>query len=194
MAKEEFYENDVNSNDGLELIKQKIFELRGLRVMLDYDLAELYRVETRALNQAVKRNIERFPDDFMFRITATEWNDISSQIVMRSRAKRPKSALPMAFTEHGALMLASVLRSSIAVDMSIKITRAFVAIRHALPLIATQRDVEDLKQRVKILEESQQDLEQVYETLTKIGEQQTSLPEIGYNAIKKRMDNGEYNR
>lgn len=139
MAKEEFYENDVNSNDGLELIKQKIFELRGLRVMLDYDLAELYRVETRALNQAVKRNIERFPDDFMFRITATEWNDISSQIVMRSRAKRPKSALPMAFTEHGALMLASVLRSSIAVDMSIKITRAFVAIRHALPLIATQR-------------------------------------------------------
>lgn len=194
MAKEEFYENDVNSNDGLELIKHKIFELRGLRVMLDYDLAELYRVETRALNQAVKRNIERFPDDFMFRITATEWNDISSQIVMRSRAKRPKSALPMAFTEHGALMLASVLRSSIAVDMSIKITRAFVAIRHALPLIATQRDVEDLKQRVKILEESQQDLEQVYETLTKIGEQQTSLPEIGYNAIKKRMDNGEYNR
>jgi ORF6N domain. len=194
MAKEEFYENDVNSNDGLELIKHKIFELRGLRVMLDYDLAELYRVETRALNQAVKRNIERFPDDFMFRITATEWNDISSQIVMRSRAKRPKSALPMAFTEHGALMLASVLRSSIAVDMSIKITRAFVAIRHALPLIATQRDVEDLKQLVKILEESQQDLEQVYETLTKIGEQQTSLPEIGYNAIKKRMDNGEYNR
>lgn len=194
MAKEEFYENDVNSNDGLELIKHKIFELRGLRVMLDYDLAELYRVETRALNQAVKRNIERFPDDFMFQITATEWNDISSQIVMRSRAKRPKSALPMAFTEHGALMLASVLRSSIAVDMSIKITRAFVAIRHALPLIATQRDVEDLKQRVKILEESQQDLEQVYETLTKIGEQQTSLPEIGYNAIKKRMDNGEYNR
>ena len=162
--------------------------------MLDYDLAELYRVETRALNQAVKRNIERFPDDFMYRITATEWNDISSQIVMRSRAKRPKSALPMAFTEHGALMLASVLRSSIAVDMSIKITRAFVAIRHALPLIATQRDVEDLKQRVKILEESQQDLEQVYETLTKIGEQQTSLPEIGYNAIKKRMDNGEYNK
>ncbi|MBO2523270.1 MAG: DNA-binding protein [Bacteroidetes bacterium] len=192
MAKDEFYKNDVNSNDGLELIKQKIFELRGLRVMLDFDLAELYRVETRVLNQAVKRNIERFPDDFMFRITTTEWNDISSQIVMTSRVKRPKSALPLAFTEHGALMLASVLRSSIAVDMSIKITRAFVAIRHALPLIATQRDVEDLKQRVKALEESQQDLKQVYEVLTQIGEQQTPLPEIGYNAIQKRRENGEY--
>ena len=193
MAKEdEFYKNDVNSNDGLELIKQKIFELRGLRIMLDFDLAELYRVETRVLNQAVKRNIERFPDDFMFRITTTEWNDISSQIVMTSRTKRPKSALPLAFTEHGALMLASVLRSSIAVDMSIKITRAFVAIRHALPLIATLRDVADLKQRVKALEESQQDLKQVYEVLTQIGEQQTPLPEIGYNAIQKRRENGEY--
>ena len=192
MAKDEFYKNDVNSNDGLELIKQKIFELRGLRIMLDFDLAELYRVETRVLNQAVKRNIERFPDDFMFRITTTEWNDISSQIVMTSRTKRPKSALPLAFTEHGVLMLASVLRSSIAVDMSIKITRAFVAIRHALPLIATLRDVEDLKQRVKALEESQQDLKQVYEVLTQIGEQQTPLPEIGYNAIQKRRENGEY--
>ena len=192
MANNEFYENECNPNDGLEAIKQKIFELRGLRVMLDFDLADLYRVETRALNQAVKRNIKRFPDDFMFKITEKEWASISSHFVMTSRAKRPKSALPMAFTEHGALMLSSVLHSSIAVDMSIKITRAFVAIRHALPLIATQRDVEDLKQRVKALEDSQQDLEQVYETLTQIGMQQSPLPEIGYNAIQKRRNNGEY--
>lgn len=192
MAKNGFYENEGNPNDGLEAIKQKIIELRGLRVMLDFDLANLYRVETRALNQAVKRNIKRFPDDFMFRITATEWDNISSQFVMTSKTKRPKSALPMAFTEYGALMLSSVLHSSIAVDMSIKITRAFVAIRRALPLIATQRDVEDLKQRVKALEESQQDLEQVYEALTQIGGQQALLPEIGYNAIQKRRDNGEY--
>lgn len=101
MAKNEFYENESNSVDGLESIKQKIFELRGLRVMLDFNLAELYKVETRALNQAVKRNIERFPNDFMFRLTTTEWANISSQFVMTSRAKRPKSALPMAFTEHG---------------------------------------------------------------------------------------------
>ena len=84
MAKNEFYENEGNPNDGLEAIKQKILELRGLRVMLDFDLADLYRVETRALNQAVKRNIKRFPDDFMFKITEKEWASISSHFVMTS--------------------------------------------------------------------------------------------------------------
>ena len=168
--------------------------------MLDFDLAELYNVETRVLNQAVKRNIERFPADFMFRLTAEEWGLISSQFVMTSRAKRPKSALPMAFTEHGALMLSSVLRSDVAVEISIKVTRAFVAVRRALPIIATQRDIEDLRQRVKALEESgtatqaaveetRKELMQIYEALTQLGEQkQEPLPEIGYEAIRKRMD------
>lgn len=118
--------------DEIQLIQNKIYEIRGQRVMLDFDLAAMYGVETRALNQAVKRNIERFPEDFMFRITAEEWYIISSQFVMTSRSKRPKSALPLAFTEHGALMLASVLRSDIAIDMSVKITRAFVAMRTIL--------------------------------------------------------------
>ncbi|MBO7119017.1 MAG: ORF6N domain-containing protein [Bacteroidaceae bacterium] len=186
--------------DDIELIKRKIYELRGQRVMLDFDLAELYNVETRVLNQAVKRNIERFPADFMFRLTAEEWGLISSQFVMTSRAKRPKSALPMAFTEHGALMLSSVLRSDVAVEISIKVTRAFVAVRRALPIIATQRDIEDLRQRVKALEESgtatqaaveetRKELMQIYEALTQLGEQkQEPLPEIGYEAIRKRMD------
>ena len=186
--------------DDIELIKRKIYELRGQRVMLDFDLAELYNVETRVLNQAVKRNLERFPADFMFRLTAEEWGLISSQFVMTSRAKRPKSALPMAFTEHGALMLSSVLRSDVAVEISIKVTRAFVAVRRALPIIATQRDIEDLRQRVKTLEESgtatqaaveetRKELMQIYEALTQLGEQkQEPLPEIGYEAIRKRMD------
>lgn len=95
--------------------------------MLDFDLAQLYQVETRVLNQAVKRNIERFPEDFMFQLTDGEWTIISSQFVMTSRSKRPKSALPLAFTEHGVLMLSSVLRSEVAIEVSIKITRAFVA-------------------------------------------------------------------
>ena len=138
--------------DELEPIKQKIYEIRGQRVMLDFDLAGLYGVETRVLNQAVKRNKERFPDDFMFRLTATEWDDISSQFVMTSRLKRPKTSLPIAFTEHGALMLSSVLRSDVAVEISIKIARAFVAIRRALPLIAPQRDIDELRQRVKALD------------------------------------------
>ena len=95
-------------------IQSLIYEIRGQRVMLDFDLAMLYGVETRALNQAVKRNQNRFPEDFMFQLSREEWEAISSQFVMTSRAKRPKSALPLAFTEHGALMLSSVLRSDIA--------------------------------------------------------------------------------
>ena len=87
----------------LELIQSKIYEIRGQRVMLDFDLAELYQVETRVLNQAVKRNIDRFPEDFMFQVTAEEWVVISSQFVMPSRNKRPKSALPLAFTSLGGI-------------------------------------------------------------------------------------------
>ena len=83
--------------DNLQLIQSKIYEIRDLKVMLDFDLAELYQVETRILNQAVKRNIERFPEDFMFQLTNTEWETMSSQIVMTSRAKRPKSAIPLIF-------------------------------------------------------------------------------------------------
>lgn len=111
----------------LQVIQNIIYEVRGRQVMLDFDLAQLYQVETRVLNQAVKRNIERFPEDFMFQLTDGEWTIISSQFVMTSRSKRPKSALPLAFTEHGVLMLSSVLRSEVAIEASIKITRAFVA-------------------------------------------------------------------
>ena len=101
-------------------IESLIRAIRGQRVMFDSDLAMLYGVETRALNQAVKRNLRRFPDDFMFRLTAEEWAVISSQFVMTSRAKRPKSALPLVFTEHGALMLSSVLRSDVAGKVLVK--------------------------------------------------------------------------
>ena len=85
-------------------IQNKIFEVRGSRIMLDFDLAELYGVQTRVLNQSVKRNIKRFPKDFMFRLSKKEWTDMSSQIVMTSSSKRPKTALPFAFTEQGLAM------------------------------------------------------------------------------------------
>ena len=119
-------------------IKSKIHEIRGQKVMLDRDLAELYQVETRILNQAVKRNRERFPEDFLFQLTESEWGNMSSQIVMTSQLKRPKSALPFAFTEYGVVMLASVLRSDTAIQTSVFITRAFVAMRHAISSIAAQ--------------------------------------------------------
>lgn len=116
----------------LQLIQNKIYEVRGQKVMLDFDLAEMYQVETRVLNQSVKRNIDRFPEDFMFKLTGEEWEDMSSQFVMTSRTKRPKSAHPLAFTEHGVVMLSSVLRSDIAIQTSVLIVRAFVAIRQLI--------------------------------------------------------------
>ena len=139
----------------LELIQSKIYEIRGQRVMLDFDLAELYQVETRVLNQAVKRNIDRFPEAFMFQVTAEEWVVISSQFVMTSRNKRPKSALPLAFTEHGVVMLSSVLRSDIAVQTSVLITRAFVAMRQIIansPVIMSaqlQKEMKELKEYIE---------------------------------------------
>ncbi|MCL2417128.1 MAG: ORF6N domain-containing protein [Bacteroidales bacterium] len=111
-------------------IFQKIYEVRNQRVMLDYDLAELYGVETRVLNQAVRRNINAFPSDFMFPLTTLEKEMMSSQIVMTSPKKRPKKSLVLAFTEHGILMLANVLRSTRAREMSIFIVRAFVVLRN----------------------------------------------------------------
>jgi hypothetical protein len=88
----------------LAIINQKIYTVRNVKIMLDKDLAALYEVETRALNQAVKRNIELFPSDFMFQLTKEENENMSSQFVMTSKTKRPNSALPFAFTEHGVAM------------------------------------------------------------------------------------------
>lgn len=110
-------------------IQKKIYEIRGQKVMLDFDLAELYEVETRALNQAVKRNIDIFPDDFMFQLTPSEWENMLSQIVMTYPIKRPKTAIPFAFTEHGVTMLANVLKSKKARQTSIAIVRAFIALK-----------------------------------------------------------------
>jgi hypothetical protein len=113
----------------LQVIQTKIYEVRGQKVMLDYDIAELYEVETRILNQAVKRNIDIFPQDFMFQITSKEWQDMSSQIVMTSVYKRPKTALPLVFTEHGVTMLANILKSKKARQTSIAIVRAFIVLK-----------------------------------------------------------------
>ena len=141
----------------LQIIQSKIYVIRNQRVMLDRDLAELYQVETRVLNQAVKRNIERFPSGFMFQLTSEEWMAMSSQIVMTSSNKRPKSAMPLAFTEHGVVMLSSVLRSDIAVQNSILITRAFVAVRQMLVAFPVDK-VSMLQQELKELKEYIEDV------------------------------------
>ncbi len=140
----------------LQIIQKKIYEIRGQRVMLDFDLAELYGVETRVLNQAVKRNIDRFPEDFMFQLKTDEWEHMSSQIVMTSSWKRPKSALPRCFTEHGVTMLSSVLRSTIAVQINIQIIRAFIALRqfiHGDPLKTVNQLQSELSELKNYIEE-----------------------------------------
>ena len=111
-------------------IQQKIFEIRGQKIMFDFDLASLYSVETRVLNQAIKRNRDSFPSDFMFQLTKSEWDSMSSQTVMTYPIKRPKSAFPFVFTEHGVTMLASILKSPKAREMNIQIVRAFIALRN----------------------------------------------------------------
>lgn len=114
------------------IIQHLIHEIRGQKVMLDFDLAELYDVGTKVLNQAVKRNQGRFPEDFLFQLTQTEWNDMRSQFVTASQKKRNAGIMPYAFTEHGVTMLASILRSERAVKMNIAIVRAFIALRQTL--------------------------------------------------------------
>jgi hypothetical protein len=126
----------------LDPVVRRIVDLRGQRVMLGSDLAILYGVEYRALIQAVKRNIDRFPDDFMFQLSAEEWGILKSQNVissLRSQNGASKRSwggsrfAPYAFTEHGALMLSSVLRSPRAVEISLLIIRAFVWLRQTVP-------------------------------------------------------------
>lgn len=116
--------------DDLQIIQNKIYEIRGQRVMLDRDLAEMYGVETKRINEAVKRNLKRFPDDFVFRISHQEFTNLKSQFATSSWGGVRK--LPYAFTEQGVAMLAGVLNSDTAVRANIVIMRAFVRMRSYL--------------------------------------------------------------
>ncbi len=113
-----------------ELISSKIYFIRGVKVMLDRDLAELYEVETRALNQAVKRNLKRFPDDFMFQLTKTGFKNLISQFVTSSWGGVRK--MPYAFTEQGVAMLSGILTSDRAIQVNIQIMRTFTKLRHMI--------------------------------------------------------------
>lgn len=133
----------------LKNIQSKIYEIRNQKVMFDFDLATLYEVETRVLNQAVKRNSDLFPEDFMFQLTLKELDELyrmSSQFVMTSKQKRPKSSTPYAFTEHGVAMLANILRSKKARQTSISIVRAFIALKqYVINYAEVQKKLTDLE-------------------------------------------------
>ena len=135
----------------LKIIQEKIYEIRGQKVMLDRDLAELYGVETKVLNQAVKRNIRRFPDDFMFQLSKDEFTFWKSQIVTSKADKKGLRRNPYAFTEQGVAMLSGVLNSDAAIDVNIKIMRAFVAIRRLTSLPYTVNRIEIIEKEIQRL-------------------------------------------
>ena len=143
-------------SDDLILVQNLIYEIRGKKVMLDFDLARMYHVETRSLNQAVKRNLKRFPPDFMFQLTAKEWAENSSQFVTTSN--RPKSAPPFAFTEQGVAMLSGLLRSDVAIAANIAIMRAFVQVREYLMAASTvSAELKELRAKVDLLAMQQEE-------------------------------------
>ena len=167
----------------LQVIQNKIYEIRGQKVMLDFDLAELYNVETRVFNQAVKRNIESFPGEFMFQLTRSEYKTLrsqfvildeqqsdnqhsnSSQFVMIEKKGRGNYSkyLPYAFTEHGVTMLASVLKSPVARKMNIAIVKAFIAMRKmAIQYAEVIKVIDDLKER---MDGHDAQLNQIYDAL-----------------------------
>jgi hypothetical protein len=113
----------------LQVIQSKIYEIRGFKIMLDRDLAGMYGVETRRLNEQVKRNLKRFPDDFMFQLSEQEFQDWKSQFAISNSIKMGMRKRPYAFTELGVAMLSSVLNSDTAIEINMSIMRAFIAIR-----------------------------------------------------------------
>lgn len=176
----------ITSIRSQEIIERKIYLIRGKKVMLDRDLAELYGVLTKVLNQAVKRNLERFPDDFMFRLTKDETQNWKSQIVTSNKEKMGLRKRPTAFTDLGIAMLSSVLNSNTAIQANIQIMRTFSKIREMLA------NNEMLRQRVDELERKYQKHEGqfkvVFEAIREILEKpdKSSKREIGFHTVIRK--------
>jgi len=175
----------------LQMIHNKVFTIRGMRVMIDFHLAELYGVETKALNQGVKRNLKRFPPDFMFQLTAREWEVLKDEIalssseadvsILRSQIVTAKSyegskrrSIPYVFTEQGVAMLSTVLKSDRAIDVNITIMRAFVILRHHTS------NYKELSERIDALErQMNRKFKNVHEALNALFREKAT-PEIGF--------------
>jgi hypothetical protein len=165
----------------VEVIERKIYLIRGQKVMLDRDLAELYCVTTKQLNQQVRRNPERFPRDFMFQLTGAEDSRLRSQIVTSKKSRGGSRYAPLAFTEQGIAMLSSVLRSERAIQVNITIMRTFVRLREALS------NSKELAKRLKELEtKSDANFQAVFEAIQELIEApSTPSRRIGFTAGSK---------
>ena len=171
----------------IELIASKIYLMRSVKVMLDRDLAELYGVETKVLKQAVRSNIDRFPADFMFEMTNTEFEDWRSQFVTSKRDKMGLRYKPMAFTEQGVAMLSSVLRSKRAIQVNVQIMRAFTQLRK---MLSTH---EDLKTKIESMEKKyDQQFQIVFEAIKQLLEtDEKPKKKIGYTVKEKQKTYGK---
>jgi len=164
----------------LQLIQNKIHEIRGQRVMIDYDLAEMYGVATKVLKQSVKRNEKRFPPDFMFELSTVEWAGLISQSVISNRGGN--RFLPYAFTEQGVAMLSSVLRSEIAIEINIQIVRAFILIRQNSFIIS------EIHQKLEsFMIDTNLQFNEIYLALQELAAKK-AIPrkEVGYLAVNKK--------
>jgi hypothetical protein len=159
-----------------QVIQDKIFEIRGMRVMLDFDLAEMYETETKRLKEAVRRNLNRFPPDFMFELNGDEWQILRTQFATSSWGG--VRYLPFAFTEQGVAMLASILNSPKAIEINISIVRAFIALRqYALGYAELNQKLENF------MIETNMQFNDIYQALTEMADQKEtakSRKPIGY--------------
>ena len=164
-----------------EIIEQKIFLIRGRKVMLDRDLAQLYGVETKYLTRQVRRNLDRFPPDFLFVLTAQEFRNLKCQIGTSSWGGTRK--LPFAFTEHGILMLSSVLKSKRAIQVNIQIMRAFIKLRQLM--ISHRKLAQKIEELERKFTEHDEKFILVFETIRRlIEEEEKPKNPIGFQAIK----------
>lgn len=197
----------MNMNE-IEKIQYRIHEIRGQKVMLDFDLAALYGVETKRLNEQVKRNIERFPEDFMFQLTKGEWVFLQSQIattnspenedisflrsqIATTKGMRMKRSLPYAFTENGVAMLSSVLRSPLAIQMNIGIMRVFTEIRRMATTLALpdsnaelRRDIQAVRDEMNEILADQNEINE--DTRAQLDAISTALAELQDNRTQRR--------
>ena len=164
-----------------DMVVNKIYEIRGQKVMLDSDLAELYGVETKRLNEQIKRNSDRFPEDFMFQLTENEWESLRSQFATSKIGRGGRTYLPSVFTEHGVLMLSSVLNSDKAIQTNISIMRIFTKVRQML--LYTNQIRLDIAQMQKKLENHDKNIELVFSYLDELSDKEENIKprtKIGY--------------
>ncbi|MDR0465686.1 MAG: ORF6N domain-containing protein [Treponema sp.] len=166
----------------LSTIKNLIYEIRGQKVMFDNDLAELYEIETKALNRAVKRNIERFPDFFMFQLTEEEFNSLRCQIGTSNDGKGGRRYIPYVFTEHGVLMLSSVLNSKKAISVNIEIMVTFINMRkYVLSQSNTNEQIIELRKLLMLyIDKNDKRVNEIMIVLNNLIKQPKEIKRIGF--------------